>query len=55
MMLYPRIPQKRLQTQEEAPRKQGDTMCIIVFDVSGLVHFLDCLPEAVTTRNYYYY
>ena len=31
--VYPRIPQKRLQTQEETQRKQGDTMCIIVSDV----------------------
>ena len=23
----------RLQTQEETPRKQGDTTCIVVFDV----------------------
>ena len=29
----PIIPQKRLRTQEETPRKQGDTMCFIVFDV----------------------
>ena len=29
----PIIPQKRLQAQEETPRKQGETMCIIVFDV----------------------
>ena len=28
----PRIPQRRLQSQEETPRKQGDTMCTIVFD-----------------------
>ena len=29
----PRIPQKRLQTQEETPRKRGDTLCNVVFDV----------------------
>ena len=30
-MDHPRIPQKRLQ--EETPRNQGYTMCVIVFDV----------------------
>ena len=29
----PKNAQKRLQTQEETPRKQGDTMCIIVIGV----------------------
>ena len=29
--LDPQIPQKRLQTQEDTPRKQGDIICIIVF------------------------
>ena len=33
VMAYPRIPQKRLQTQEETSRKQGDAMCMIVVDV----------------------
>ena len=28
----PIIPQKRLQTQEEAPRTQGETMCVVVCD-----------------------
>ena len=29
----PRIPHKRLQTQEATLRKQGDASCILVFDV----------------------
>lgn len=31
--LDPIIIQKRLQTKEETPSKQDDTMCMIVFDV----------------------
>ena len=30
---YPRLPQKRLQSEEETPRKHGDTRFMIVFDV----------------------
>ena len=40
---YPRIPWKRLRTREETPRKQGDTMCIIVFDVYCRPVFLEPL------------
>ena len=29
----PRIPRRRLKIQEETPRKQGDIMCIVGFDI----------------------
>ena len=33
MLQHPRILQKRLQTEEKTPRKQGVAMSMIVFDV----------------------
>ena len=36
----PKVPQKRLQTQEETPRQQGETMCTIVFHVVAVACFL---------------
>ena len=39
------FPQKRLQTKEETPIKQGDTMCMIVFDVYYWPVFSESLLE----------
>ena len=35
--INPLIPQKRLQTQEETPRQQGDTTCIIIIIIIMIV------------------
>ena len=40
---YPRIPQKRLQTQEETLRQQGNTMCVVGFDAYYRLVFLQSL------------
>ena len=42
-MQNPIIPQKKLQIQEETPRKHGDTTCIIVFDVCSRPVFSESL------------
>ena len=42
----PEIPQKRLQTQEETPRKQGDTRCVVAFDACCCPVFLESLLES---------
>ena len=54
--INPRIPQKRLQTQEETPRKQGDAMCMIVVDACyrplipvehiGVEHIVEPVPSS---------
>ena len=41
--IYPRSPQKRLRKQEDAPRKQGDTMCVAVFDAHHRTVFSESL------------
>ena len=48
-MHNPRTPQKRLQTQEETPRKQGDTMCRY-----GYIYIYICIYLYVCIYVYIY-